>query len=512
MPKGKRSARASWLFRNKPAVASANNTFGRFNVSINHDESKAEGSIAIQHAVHLEGFPSEQTLDLVLRPESIVACELFLDNHRLPPEVLNLIPTNRNDIWSLSLTMHTPGTVICPTAPLPLSFISTSFGQQFATFAHLCRTTKLQIYLGKDQLQAEHRVRLERFASAIASRKLQANPIDLRSLGGGGGKQETTWNYIHRPLEEESQAEVGAARKRNRVDSDSQQQSGEPSTKIQKFWDVVPPGSPTEVNTPSSRHVTPTSPFMSPTIERSLEDDPSPSITGERSDLRHNEEKRPGLRAYTPPPAYPAGLEATCTPSPALGKTSSPAWGSSIEIKPTFLPPRSATHGFAASPELTQALGGILQQMLPNIIEGAFSSIIGPLIDARLEALVTHKMEALVREKLPLLTHRALHQNMEKFIDELEDGHKRAEVEIAETVDEAKIELNEARDRGIDDIETWAQERLGEFEGDVDEVTKSAVEELEDKTMVLKERLDQHFRGQCRKMRRVHEGVRRKSI
>ncbi|CAD0093240.1 unnamed protein product [Aureobasidium vineae] len=121
-------------------------------------------------------------------------------------------------------------------------------------------------------------------------------------------------------------------------------------------------------------------------------------------------------------------------------------------------------------------------------------------------------MEALVREKLPLLTHQALEQNMEKFIDELEDGHKRAEVEMAETVDEAKIELNEARDRGVDDIETWAQERLGEFEGDVDEVTKSAVEELEDKTMTLKERLHRQFRGQCRKMRRVHERVRRRSI
>ncbi|KAI4730989.1 hypothetical protein E4T49_01406 [Aureobasidium sp. EXF-10728] len=526
MPKGKRSARASWLFRNKPAVASANNTFGRFNISINHDESKAEGSIAIQHAVHLEGFPSEQTLDLVLRPESIVACELFLDNYRLPPEVLNLIPTNRNDIWSLSLTMHTPGTVICPTAPLPLSFLSNSFGQQFAAFSHLCQTTTLQIYLGRDQLQAEHRMRLERFAAAIAHRKLRANPIDLRSLGGGGGKQETTWNYIHPSSEEQQQTEVGVSRKRNRVDSNSQQQSGEPSTKIQKFWDVVPPGSPTEVNTPSSRHVTPNSPlttvnipdnkslyhFISPTTEKPREDEPSPYITGEKTNLRHDEEKRSGSRAYTPLPAYPAGLEATCTPSPALEKTSSPAWGSSIELKPTFLPPRSANNGPASYPELTQVLGGMLQQLLPNIIEGAFSTILGPLIDARLEALVTHKMEALVRENLPLLTHQALQQNMDKFIDQLEDGHKRAEVEMAETVDDAKTELNEARDRGIDDIETWAQERLGEFEGDVDEITRSAVEELEDRTMGLKERLDRQFRGQCRKMRRVHEGVRRRSI
>ncbi|KAG9521685.1 hypothetical protein KCV07_g3496, partial [Aureobasidium melanogenum] len=475
MPKGKRSARASWLFRNKPAVASAHNTFGRFNASINYDESKSEGSIVIQHTVHLEDFSSEQTLDLVLRPESIVSCELCLDNqnHRLPPEVLNLIPTNRNDILSLTLTMHAPGTVICPTAPLPLPFVSTSFGQQFAAFSHLCQTTQLQIYLGRDQLQSEHRQRLERFASAITQRRLRANPIDLRSLGGGGGKQETTWDHIHPPPVEERQADLSASRKRSRDDSNSQQRSGEPFAKIQKFfWDMVPPGSPTEVNTPSSRHVTPSlttantpdaklmHPFVSPTTGRRPGDEPCQSMTG---DTRHNEERNPGSRACTPLPAYPAGLENTCTPSPALEKTSSPAWGSSIEMKPTFLP-QSANNCSALPPELTQILGGMLQQMLPNIIEGAFTSILAPLIDAHLEALVTHKMETLVQEKLPQLTQHALQQNMDRFIEDLEDGHKRAEVEIGETVGEAKTELNEARDRGIDDIETWAQERFEDFE------------------------------------------------
>ncbi|KAK6003999.1 hypothetical protein QM012_008849 [Aureobasidium pullulans] len=504
MAKSKRTARASWLFRNKPAVASAHDTFGRFNVSINHDESKSEGSIVIQHAVHLEGFSSEQTLDLVLRPESIVACELYLDNqnHRLPPEVLNLMPTNRNDILSLSLTMHTPGTVICPTAPLPLSFVSTGFGRQFAAYSHLCQTTQLRIYLGKDQLQPEHRARLERFASATTQHRLRANPIDLRSLGGGGGKQETTWEHIHPSPEVEQQAVFGASRKRSRYDSNSQEELGEPSTKIQKFfWDMVPPGSPTEINTPSSRHLTPTitttntpdcklmHPFVSPRRNRGVGDEPRLSMTGDGS---HNRQRAPGSRASTPLPAYPTRLENTCTPSPALEKTSSPAWGSSIEIKPTFLT-QPANNTTALSPELTQALGGILQQTLPNIIEGAFSSILAPLLDIHLEALINHKMEALVQEKLPQLTHHALQQTMDKYIDSLEDEHKRAEVEIGETVDEAKTEINDACDRGIDDIETWAQERFEEFEDEVVGITKSAVEVLEDKTNDLKERLDRKF-------------------
>lgn len=249
-------------------------------------------------------------------------------------------------------------------------------------------------------------------------------------------------------------------------------------------------------------------PFISPATDRGVEDEPYPSM---KYNAKHNEEKRPGSRAYTPLPAYPASLANTCTPSPASEKTSSPAWGSSIEMKPTFLP-QSANSSSALPSELTKVLGGMLQQMLPNIIEGAFSSILAPLIDARLEALVTHKMEALVREKLPKLTQQALQQNMDRFIDELEDGHKRAEVEIGETVDEAKTEINEARDRGIDEIETWAQERFEDFEDEVVGITKSAIEDLEDKTNLLTERLDRQFQSQCRKLRKVHQSARRRSI
>lgn len=182
-------------------------------------------------------------------------------------------------------------------------------------------------------------------------------------------------------------------------------------------------------------------------------------------------------------------------------------------MKPTFLP-QPANNSSALPSALTQVLSGLLQQMLPNIIEGAFSSILGPLIDARLETLVTHKMEALVREKLPQVTHQALQQNMDTFIDDLEHGHQRAQVEIAETVGEAKTELNETRDRGIDDIETWAQERFEEFEGEVVGITKSAVEALEDKTDFLRERLDRRFQSQCRKLTKVNQSKsrRRRSI
>ena len=215
---------------------------------------------------------------------------------------------------------------------------------------------------------------------------------------------------------------------------------------------------------------------------------------------RHKEERRP--------PAYTAGSENTCTPSPAFEKTSSPAWGSSIEMKPTFLP-HPTNNSSALPPELAQAFGGMLQQLLPTIIEGAFSSIVAPLLDTHLSTLVTQKLEVLVQEKLPHLTHQALQQNMDKFLDDLQDEHRRAEVDIEETVAEAKTELNDARDRGIDDIETWAQERFEEFEGEVVGITNSAVESLEDKTNELRDRLDCRVKSQCRKLRRVQQNTRR---
>jgi hypothetical protein len=239
-----------------------------------------------------------------------------------------------------------------------------------------------------------------------------------------------------------------------------------------------------------------------------LRSKPCPSVTGQ-STVR--EERRSGSRACTPLPAYPAGYENTCTPSPALQKASISPWESSIDIKPTFLAPE-LVNCTVPSPELTQALGGILNQLLPSIIEGAFSSILGPLIDTRLEALVHHKMEALVREHIPKHTNHALQQHMSKFIDDLSDEHKNAEMQIAEAVDEAKTELNETRDRAIDDIETWAQERFEDFEGDVVSITKSAVETLEDKTMLLEERLDRRFRGYCRGLKKAQQSTRRRSI
>jgi hypothetical protein len=289
---------------------------------------------------------------------------------------------------------------------------------------------------------------------------------------------------------------------------------------MQKFvWDTVPMGSPTEVNTPSPRNTTPAlastatnTPdirFMHPfTSIESFGSKPCPSVTGQ-STVR--EEGRAGSRACTPLPAYPAGYEDTCTPSPALQKASTSPWGSSIDIKPTFLVPKPVSCT-APSPELTRALGGILQQLLPSIIEGAFSSVLGPLIDTRLEGLVQQKMEALVREHLPRHTNHALQQHMSKFIDDLSDEHKNAEMQIAEAVDEAKTELNETRDRAIDDIETWAQERFEGFEEDVVSITKSAVETLEDKTMYLEERLDRRFRGYCRGLRKSQQSTRRRSI
>ena len=117
-----------------------------------------------------------------------------------------------------------------------------------------------------------------------------------------------------------------------------------------------------------------------------------------------------------------------------------------------------------------------------------------------------------MREHLPKLTYQALKQNMDKFIDELEDEHKNAEVKIAEAVDEGKTELNETRDRAIDEIETWAQGRFEDLEGDLVDITKSAVETLEDKTNSLEERLDRQFAVQCRKIKKVHQSTRRRSI
>jgi hypothetical protein len=215
MPKRKRAAPVSWLFRDKLAVVSTpdSDMIGQFHVSVKYDESKAEGSIVIHHSVLLEGFCSEQNLDLVLRPETIATCDLSsrLESSKLPAEAFDLISTDQSDVWCMSLSLHKPGTVICPPAPLPLSFVPTGCEKQFTAFSRLCRATKLKIYIGTDQ--ADHLICLERFVSRVALGELRANPIDLRRLGGGEGKQEATWGAIHPSPWVEAQTAAGSMKR-----------------------------------------------------------------------------------------------------------------------------------------------------------------------------------------------------------------------------------------------------------------------------------------------------------
>ena len=197
MPKGKRAARAVWLCRGKPAVASDLDTYSRFSISINYNEAKAEGSITVHCPVSVEG--TEQTLSLVLRPENITSCDLSLDVRRaLPLEMLNMIPSisTPSDVVCLTLLLHTPGPVICPMVDLPLS-LPVNDGQEpaFVAFSRLCQSKTICIYLGKPQIQDF--ARLPRFVSDLSSNSLRANSIDLRCLGGGRGAQETTWSNIY---------------------------------------------------------------------------------------------------------------------------------------------------------------------------------------------------------------------------------------------------------------------------------------------------------------------------
>lgn len=139
--------------------------------------------------------------------------------------------------------------------------------------------------------------------------------------------------------------------------------------------------------------------------------------------------------------------------------------------------------------------------MLPKVVESAFRSVLGPLIDARLEDLVNRKLEALVYQYLPNLTDDALEQNMDKFLSNVEDGNARAEIELAETVDVAKTELHETRDNGIKELESFVQQKIADFDADSEEITRHAVETLEDKTTELKERIDAHWQRRFKKRR-----------
>ena len=534
MPKSRRSSRVSWLFREKPVVAHAGNgdvdLCDRFGLSIRYEDAAKLGSITIHHAVPLEGFETDQTLSLIVRPELIISCDVCLDSCGVPLQVLALTPDTASGIVVVSLRLRAPGGIICPITSLPLSIPSEHTNTSpYMAFSRLCQATKIQLYLGKHQLQAEQRMRLQNFITEVSNGRLRANPVDLRCLAGGRGAQETTWTNVESPYithPEAAPARQGAVREVSQVEPHSRKRSPEspafgPSTKAPRLWYACPPGSPTEVNTPSTRQGTP----QSKGHAQSTKQDTSPSeghmLAKQRSPILLREEtplpaytadnntsnitRTQGTFHYSPLSTCPTETDRQITPPPVSALPNSSPWGSSRDIKPT---------AFGSGVSLTHALGDMLQQMLPKIIEGAFSTVLGPLIDARLDALVSGKIEALVQEQLPRLTNEALQQNMNKFYDTVEDGHKRAEVELTETIDDAKTELHDARDQGIKDIEAYAQEHFDEVDAVIDAATTAALETLEDRTDLLKTRLDDHWQYRWQQQQKMDSSLqpRRRSI
>ena len=256
----------------------------------------------------------------------------------------------------------------------------------------------------------------------------------------------------------------------NTVSNTPQPCYNEPASKMQKpFWDDYLLGSPTEVNTPSTRQ-------------------PSASISTPTS--KHGAPLPP--YSASPNPKYPPISSSTTTISPSTSSNSiNPA---SFLYRAPDPPPTT---------DLTKTITQILHNTLPQIIQETLQTLLPPLLSTHLHPLLTHQ----ISHRLPALTSSLLSTHLDTLLSDLTDSHRTAEINFGEVVEDAKVEVKEVRDEAVGEIEGVKREMLDGFVEEVEEVKRAAFDELSEKTRFLEGRLERRARVLGRGLLKEREGV-----
>jgi hypothetical protein len=273
--------------------------------------------------------------------------------------------------------------------------------------------------------------------------------------------------------------------------TDNTQTSDEPFAKMMKYYlHEIPPGSPTEANT--SLASTPGQDNMlSPNV---LEPSASYKVASLGSGLDHMDNETPSLQTGTPLPVYPDRFASDFTSSPvplSINNFSPTPRGSVNDIKPT-----SFIHGhqqcqsvhLALSREFCATLRNMVHEILPEIVARCPQSILGPMMDSRLETFAIERIDTLIREQVSDSNYQVLQENMDEFLNNVYWDNKQAEFELAEAVDQGKVEIHEVRDLAIADLEDCALQHEEDLERKIEEEKTCALEYVAEQTQVLVEK------------------------
>jgi hypothetical protein len=230
--------------------------------------------------------------------------------------------------------------------------------------------------------------------------------------------------------------------------TENTQTSNELFAKMMKYhFHEIPPDSPTEAN--NSLASTPGQDNMlSPNV---LEPSASYKVASPRSGLDHMDNEISSLQTSTPLPAYPDRFASGSTSSPvplSINDPSSTPHGSVDDIKPTsFIRGHQQCQSvhLALSREFYATLRNMVHKILPEIVARCPQSTLGPIMDSRLETFAIERFDTLVREQVSNSNYQVLQENMDEFSNNVYWDNKQAEYELAEAVDQEKVEIHEVR-------------------------------------------------------------------
>ncbi|KAL4966398.1 uncharacterized protein BDV14DRAFT_171065 [Aspergillus stella-maris] len=240
--------------------------------SVVHGQAADQASISLSITAALANSNSRSHLTLIIPPDRVEKCGLARQSNDslCSYRFLSSLPapvTNASDVSTLTLSLDTVGMVLCPSGTESL-IPATPGDLQFQSFAKICQSKFLRLHFSNRQFVNNELDKLQNFTQELRQGSLQAVPFNHARHG----LLQTDWRifalapdpppYSQAPVSEQEDPPVyheQVVGKRRR-----EPRSVSPNDEGRKR--LLPPspqpiGSPTEMNTPSTR-----GPSYSPSI------------------------------------------------------------------------------------------------------------------------------------------------------------------------------------------------------------------------------------------------------
>ncbi|PWY91084.1 hypothetical protein BO70DRAFT_283673 [Aspergillus heteromorphus CBS 117.55] len=174
-----------WVLKKKAVLVSTGDLevscFARLRIA--HDKNANQGSISLRITADLANLNGRsQVLTLNVPPELVEECALArISNDGLcSPRLVSMLRasvTSVSAVSTLSLRLATTGIVLCPSGMESLSPADQG-DLNFDAFAKICQSKSLRLHFSRRQFVNDELDRLETFSFALQKRSLQAESFD----------------------------------------------------------------------------------------------------------------------------------------------------------------------------------------------------------------------------------------------------------------------------------------------------------------------------------------------